>query len=486
MPNDQHITLRVDKHSLLITSVTAVSEDQGAAILKIRLRDSCGIFSIPPGALFYITLKAPSGYIFEGGYCAVSDFGNAELRYPLPLASLTAPGRYKATITMRAEDKKLTLQPFSFRVNAKDTPSGQLPPAHEALLDAIVQSLAKILERVEILESSGTQGEQGEPGMAATIEIGTVTTSADGAPRVINSGSNNAAVLDFQLPGGTEQRAKRYIHLSVDDVSICLADLKQHAYTSVFQQNFFASLKSLHDNYGASFSLYAYADSTINLPLDFTAELSQSAGWLKFGIHSKNAAHTFETETAANAAVIYNAFVANILAFIPDARAIDRMPRLHEFKGNLAVMQALRDCPCGILGALTPEPQNPDAGMNDRAAYYLTADHRFLARQGAKLLDIQNALTFAPTSIRTDWFNDPALWGAVYPESGGSISALLSAWAKDAQKAGAMNSLKIFGHEWSPNLLTHFQQSCVWAASAGYRFSFDQDEMPAARLLLPA
>lgn len=49
----------------------------------------------------------------------------------------------------------------------------------------------------------GPQGETGAQGPAATIEVGSVTTSAYGTPaKVVNSGTENAARFDFTIPQG--------------------------------------------------------------------------------------------------------------------------------------------------------------------------------------------------------------------------------------------------------------------------------------------
>ena len=49
----------------------------------------------------------------------------------------------------------------------------------------------------------GAQGPQGDPGSAATIEIGTVTTAPAGSDAAVtNSGTSSAAVLNFTIPQG--------------------------------------------------------------------------------------------------------------------------------------------------------------------------------------------------------------------------------------------------------------------------------------------
>lgn len=49
----------------------------------------------------------------------------------------------------------------------------------------------------------GPKGADGKDGVAATIKIGTVTTSAPGTNvKVTNTGTDNAAVLNFSIPEG--------------------------------------------------------------------------------------------------------------------------------------------------------------------------------------------------------------------------------------------------------------------------------------------
>lgn len=55
------------------------------------------------------------------------------------------------------------------------------------------------------VNTKGEQGEQGNPGQAATISVGTTTTGAPGTDaQVTNSGTSSAAVLDFTIPQGAK------------------------------------------------------------------------------------------------------------------------------------------------------------------------------------------------------------------------------------------------------------------------------------------
>lgn len=58
-------------------------------------------------------------------------------------------------------------------------------------------------EKVWMQGPPGPQGQQGEPGAAATVTVGTVTTGEPGTDAIVtNSGTENAAVLDFTIPKG--------------------------------------------------------------------------------------------------------------------------------------------------------------------------------------------------------------------------------------------------------------------------------------------
>lgn len=58
-------------------------------------------------------------------------------------------------------------------------------------------------EKVWMQGPPGPQGQKGEPGAAATVTVGTVTTGEPGTDAIVtNSGTENAAVLNFTIPRG--------------------------------------------------------------------------------------------------------------------------------------------------------------------------------------------------------------------------------------------------------------------------------------------
>ena len=66
-----------------------------------------------------------------------------------------------------------------------------------------IASLNGELAMPEKVWMQGPPGPQGDPGAAATVTVGTVTTGEPGTDAiVINSGTESAAVLDFTIPKG--------------------------------------------------------------------------------------------------------------------------------------------------------------------------------------------------------------------------------------------------------------------------------------------
>lgn len=74
-----------------------------------------------------------------------------------------------------------------------------------AELDGTILTITNRQGTSTSVNTKGDQGEQGNPGQAATISVGTTTTGAPGtSAQVTNSGTSSAAVLDFTIPQGAK------------------------------------------------------------------------------------------------------------------------------------------------------------------------------------------------------------------------------------------------------------------------------------------
>ena len=110
-------------------------------------------------------------------------------------------------------------------------------------------------------------------------------------------------------------------------------------------------------------------------------------------------------ETTRNA---YNYFIEQIVRITGSVKCIDLVVRLQNFAGNKESCQALRDCPCGIIGFLAGD--YAEAGKTlpvsfdnyTVSGYYLTAPATtFLAHHG-RYFDATEQLYFYPSCLRLD------------------------------------------------------------------------------------
>ena len=142
------------------------------------------------------------------------------------------------------------------------------------------------------------------------------------------------------------------IHLSFDDVQLCLNNLINNNYSSIFEEPFFNLCKYLHDNFNACISLYVFTDIFNNLPNTFKNEFRQNSNWLKFGFHSLNSNHYLTTENAQQYKSYYDNFVNNLIRICGTSDAIDRVPRLNYYSGNIFALSGTLFSPLHPIGYL--------------------------------------------------------------------------------------------------------------------------------------
>lgn len=153
----------------------------------------------------------------------------------------------------------------------------------------------------------------------------------------------------------------RFMHISIDDYFSVLKELTINAdsYSSLFDHPDFAFMRSMHQKYGAVFSLYVFnrmTGDTFDLSAmteKFKQEFSKSAHWLKLGYHS-------DSEETYSDTLPDSVLVANVRAMYSQIERfasrdnIDRIPRFGFFSVNKNGLVALRDQGL-VLGALTAD-----------------------------------------------------------------------------------------------------------------------------------
>ena len=184
-----------------------------------------------------------------------------------------------------------------------------------------------------------------------------------------------------------------YIHISIDDVSLCLRNLLTYQYASIWDEPLFGFLYLLHNEYHAKFSLYIFLNDRWDLIKEqHKKELNTASNWLKFGLHSRDFSFSYTNTKYDDTKKDWNSFVKKVLSFTDNTNSIDRFPRLHNYSGSRESLCGMRDANYGPIGFLTAD--------SDRPSYYLEheiGDCEFYS-------DKDSDLCFKKTNMRGDWF----------------------------------------------------------------------------------
>ena len=182
-----------------------------------------------------------------------------------------------------------------------------------------------------------------------------------------------------------------YVHFSVDDTAEILRDIREHAYTDVFQNETLAFLKALHGRFGICVSLYVFdrTDGFLlsDFPVTYRAQFLAASDWLRFGVHAKEMNAAFRTpETLAD----YREMHATCVRLFGKA-SIDLCPRPHFFAMHPEVIATLsRDG--SIRGLMCPD--------DDRACYGFTErEYAALKERG---VTTRNGCLYARTEKRLE------------------------------------------------------------------------------------
>ena len=196
-----------------------------------------------------------------------------------------------------------------------------------------------------------------------------------------------------------------YMHVSVDDVSLCLADLQTNkaTYTSIFDNPFLAKLREWRLKYGAVFTLNIYSKESVNvasMTTQYKEEFQKNSDWLKFAVHSELSNEKYETFTD-DAMVTSYSNVRQAIYNIAGYDCIDNMPRLGFFSANKSALTKLKSAGVGFLGCLAADDtRDSNCGLN--------ADERGVVNAMDSYMDMTNNLHFIKTSVRMDGMTEAA------------------------------------------------------------------------------
>ena len=189
------------------------------------------------------------------------------------------------------------------------------------------------------------------------------------------------------------------VHLSFDDVSYALYDLKINSPESVFDNAFFAQLKAWHDEFGIRITCNCFNSLTTvtgyditDMPSIWASEFVAVKDWLRFAFHGKDEVTVYSTATSA--ADDYAKFVQGIYTMTGDYDCIDTATRTQSFTGTKDQIKALRDAEHGLKILFTAD--------DNRNSYFFDGEITDIINKRGKYIDFETGMLFVRTMPRFD------------------------------------------------------------------------------------
>ncbi|MFK9120743.1 hypothetical protein ACJEBK_28495 [Peribacillus frigoritolerans] len=256
----------------------------------------------------------------------------------------------------------------------------------------------------------------------------------------------------------------KFMHLSYDDEIEILQRLTTTLPTSIFDMDSFSFMKSMHDKYGAVFTInlfYKYNDSftLANVTANYISEFRANSHWLKFGFHGYDGIVDYSTLDSVTAKNHYDNIMTEIARFA-SPQCIDTMPRASMFGGSLANVIAWRDTAnYNLTGLLSAD--------DSRNSYYHTNLQRDALIACDDHYDEIEKLFFMRSDLRLD--------------SATNVYQTLESRKNDVNYRGQQDAKILFWHAawtWSAQVKLNIEESCKWARDNGYVFLYPMDVNP--------
>lgn len=229
----------------------------------------------------------------------------------------------------------------------------------------------------------------------------------------------------------------QYINFPIDDCNGIFEDLTDNkdSYNSIFDQSILGFLKTLHDEYGAVFSLYVFYDwdlSAEGFDLSMTtdqyqAEFQANSDWLKFGFHASDA-KMYERLDPNEIKEYYEKTIQELIRITGNTACLDLFVRLDRYTANEDMLRSLRNVNYPVEGLLIADR----ADALTRASYNLSEDERAKCYAEDWYVD-SNGIAYTPTDLRAEAITDDEYF---YEH----LNSMLS-----------QDNLIVFTHEWAMN-----------------------------------
>ncbi|ENZ33453.1 hypothetical protein HMPREF1084_01922 [Clostridium butyricum 60E.3] len=215
-------------------------------------------------------------------------------------------------------------------------------------------------------------------------------THKNSLERVENKSDNKINFLENYI---SSDFGGKVVHLSIDDVNICLKNIIDNNYSSIFEEKLFKLLKEYNDKFNIVVTLNVICNingfDVANLPTTYQTEF-QNNTWIKFAFHSYYGSDVYGEMDgyilADNIESGYKAFTDGIYKLTGTYDSIDKITRLSSFKGTLENCLKVKNSEHGVIGFLTAD--------DDRLSYYFTEEQNKKVIKKGKFIDLDNELVF--------------------------------------------------------------------------------------------
>ncbi len=187
-----YLPITVDLYNIYPLRVLNLQQNNVGRGAQITLT-AAGAVIVPDSEALYVYAKKPDGTVVYN-VCALKD---NQIQVDFDEQMTLEPGILQVELQMVDTSGNSITTPI-FQVNVQKSNIDYQKITSQDSFQALVTTLAEAQE----LKKTGLKG---DPGEAATIQIGSVTASDPGSdPEVTNSGTEQEAVLNFVLPRGIQ------------------------------------------------------------------------------------------------------------------------------------------------------------------------------------------------------------------------------------------------------------------------------------------
>lgn len=258
----------------------------------------------------------------------------------------------------------------------------------------------------------------------------------------------------------------KFVHYSLDDQINCLQDITEKNYNSIFENDVFKKLKTLHDKYGCVFTLELFAQnsasdteptfkisSTTN---KYKKEFENNSHWLKFGYHGPDYTTYLTTMSVEDLVTSMKNMYTEIERFACIS-SIDKTPRLSMF--NCTHEQVIRLRKENLINGLLTADDSRTSNVG------LSSSELYIMNNYDKYTDYKNKITYFRSEERLDVSD--------YPSQDDIINNLNNKF----NNVNNENIFIIFGHQLTEELFNRLNNVSEYFLEKGYKYKYPMENV---------